>query len=67
MTKDQEKQEYLQSISGHSDRELLELQTWYAAKSEEHLETIRIRVRFFYVLAILGLIVLCIWIYSNIK
>lgn len=49
-----EQKEYIESIKGHSDRELQELQTYYARKQYDFLKSINGIVYVYFMLTIIG-------------
>jgi hypothetical protein len=64
MSPEQEKEEYVESLKGHSDRELLEIQTYYARKTYEETKSIDNKLHFFYWLTIISLVIYGIYLYN---
>jgi len=60
MSPKQEKQEYIDSLKNHTDRELFELQTYYARKTMDYSKSINGYLFIMYGLVILSLIGLLI-------
>jgi hypothetical protein len=67
MSPEEEKQEYVESLKGHSDRELLEIQTYYARKTYEETRSLDTKLTFFYSLTIISLIIYGIYTYNTWK
>ena len=59
-----EQREYISSIEKHTDRELIELQTYYARKQSDYLKSVRSSLNFFYMLTVLTIIGFAIYLYN---
>lgn len=64
MKPDREKDDYIASLKYFSERELLELQTYYARKTMDDTKSINNKVQFFYILHIIGILVFLIYMYN---